>query len=87
MLSNLLLGTELVGSGLELEPKTLPPEPGLLTSAKLLSLSEFLETHTPVRGYPRSSSSTLVLAGSAGQHLLCRSLLPESLHPLPAGQV
>ncbi|XP_045760203.1 complex I assembly factor ACAD9, mitochondrial isoform X1 [Mirounga angustirostris] len=25
--------------------------------------------------------------GSAGQHLLCRSLLPECLHPVPAGQV
>jgi len=38
-------------------------------------------------GCPTSSSSTLILAGSAGQHLLCRSLLPESLHPVPAGQV
>lgn len=44
MLSNLLLGTELVESGMELEPKILIPVPGLLTLAKLLSLAQFL-TH------------------------------------------
>lgn len=44
MLNNLLLGIELVDSGMELEPKILIPAPGLLTLAKLLSWAEFL-TH------------------------------------------
>lgn len=71
-----------------LEPEAMASQPGRLTS----KVPAWADRQRSGCARPRpqasrqSSSGTLVLAGSVGQHLLLRSVPPESLHPVSAGQ-
>lgn len=71
-----------------LESKAMASQPGRLTS-KVPAWANRRRSgcaRPRLQGSRQSSSGTLVLAGSVGQHLLLRSLPPESLHPVSAGQ-